>query len=67
LTGGVTLALNAVPAGSEYLIDFTSVTLGAQTVTISNGAGTFVATTILATGKLLNCWTPSAALVNCSL
>jgi hypothetical protein len=52
LTGGVTLALNGVVG--TYDIDFGAVTVGAQTVTITNGAGSFTATTLLATKTLLH-------------
>ena len=52
LPGATTIALNGV-VGS-YILDFSQVTLGVSGVTITNGAGNFVATTLLGTKTLLN-------------
>jgi len=63
LTGAVTIALNGVPAGSIYFLDFSQVTLGANAVTITNGAGSAIATTLLTTKSLIIATCQSAALV----
>jgi hypothetical protein len=61
LTGAVTLQLNGVIG--QYWIDFSQVTLGAFAVTIANGAGTAVVTTLIATAKLCIVSCRTAALV----
>jgi hypothetical protein len=63
LTGAVTIALNGVPAGSIFFLDLSQVTLGANAVTITNGAGSAIATTLLTTKSLIIATCQSAALV----
>jgi hypothetical protein len=69
LTGNAVLELGAAcPAGSIFDIDATGVTLNAHTLTIQNGAGTFVISGTLGTsttGPLTRCYTPTTATVVC--
>lgn len=51
LTGGVTLDFGGVIG--NWVVDFSQVTVGAQTVTLKNGAGTFVITSLLSASKNL--------------
>ena len=51
LSGNVTIQLNGI-IGLVYL-DTSGIVVGGNTVTIANGSGTFVATTLIATKKLL--------------
>ncbi len=62
LTGAVTLDFGGVIG--NWLVDFSQVTLGGQTVTLKNGAGTLAVTTMLGTKTLLNVSARTAALIN---
>ena len=69
LTGNATVELCAAcPAGSTFDVDATGVTLNAHTLSIANGAGTFVISGTLGTsttGPLTRCYTPTTSTVVC--